>query len=291
MRLGAVFPQTEIGDDPATIRAWAEAVEAMGYDHLLAFDHVIGAGRDTRPDWAGYTSDHPFHEPFVLFGFLAGATRSMELVTSILILPQRQTALVAKQAAEVDVLSGGRLRLGVGIGWNPVEYEVLGEEFRTRGARLEEQVRVLRALWAEPTVTFHGRWHHVDNAGINPLPVRRTIPVWFGGYAEATLRRVGHLGDGWLPRRQPDAVAADLLDRIRGYALEAGRLPAEIGIEPRLTLAEVPAHRVAEFAAGWRSLGATHICVDTMGLGFGVDDHIAALRATLSALERVTVGP
>jgi probable F420-dependent oxidoreductase len=288
MRLGAVFPQTEIGNDPAKIRLWAEAVEDMGYDHLLAFDHVVGAGRDTRPGWTGYTSDHPFHEIFVLFGYLAAVTRSLELVTSILVLPQRATALVAKQAAEIDVLSGGRLRLGVGIGWNTVEYDVLGEDFHTRGARIEEQVRVLRALWAEPTTTFSGRWHQIDNAGILPLPVRRDIPVWFGGYAEATLRRVGRLGDGWLPRRAPDAVAADLLDRVRRYAEEAGRSPDDIGFEPRITLAETPIHQVTDYAAGWQRIGATHICVDTMGLGLaGVEDHLAALQAALRALEKV----
>jgi probable F420-dependent oxidoreductase len=204
------------------------------------------------------------------------------------VLPQRQTALVAKQAAEIDVLSGGRLRLGVGVGWNTVEYDVLDEDFHNRGARIEEQVRVLRALWAEPTTSFSGRWHQIDNAGILPLPVRRTIPVWFGGYAEATLRRVGRLGDGWLPRRAPDAVAADMLNRVRGYAAEAGREPAEIGFEPRITLSEVPAHLVTDFAAGWQSLGATHVCVNTMGLGLAsVDVHLAALQAALRSLEKV----
>jgi probable F420-dependent oxidoreductase len=286
VRIGAVFPQTEIGDDPLVIRDWAQAVEELGYQHVLAFDHVLGAGTDTRPGWRGYTSDTPFHEVFVLFGYLAAVTARVELVTSVLVLPQRQTALVAKQAAEVDVLSGGRMRLGVGIGWNEVEYEALGEAFGDRGVRSEEQVAVLRALWAEPTITYSGRWHRLDNAGINPRPVRRRIPVWFGGYAEATLRRVGRLGDGWFPNRNPDEVAAGLLDRIRGYALDAGRDPHEVGFEPRLTLADVPEEDRADFATGWRALGATHLCVNTMGLGLATpDDHLAALRDVLPILQ------
>jgi probable F420-dependent oxidoreductase len=191
MRLGAVFPQNEIGDDPSVIRTWAEEVERLGYQHILAYDHVIGAGVDTRPDWRGYTSESAFHEVFVLFGYLAAVTTTIELVTGVLILPQRQTALVAKQAAEVDVLSGGRLRLGVGVGWNPVEYDVLNESFRDRGVRSEEQIDLLRALWADPTIDYTGRWHRVDNAGIKPRPSRRRIPVWLGGNAEAVLRRAG----------------------------------------------------------------------------------------------------
>jgi probable F420-dependent oxidoreductase len=285
MRIGAVFPQTEIGDDPGEIRDWAQAVEGLGYRHALAFDHVLGAGVDTRPGWAGYTSDTAFHEVFVLFGYLAAVTSTLELVTGVLVLPQRQTALVAKQAAEVDVLSGGRLRLGVGVGWNNVEYDALGESFTDRGARCEEQVELLRRLWAQPTVTFSGRWHTVENAGIKPRPVRGRIPVWFGGNAEALLRRVGQIGDGWMPQRPPDDVARDMLDRVRAYARDAGRDPAEIGFEPRLSLAQVPEGERADFAAGWRELGATHLCVATMGLGLETaDDHIAALRDAMNLL-------
>jgi probable F420-dependent oxidoreductase len=288
MRIGAVFPQTEIGDDPAVIRAWARAVEDMGYRHILAFDHVLGAAVDTRPGWRGYTSDDAFHEPFVLFGYLAAVTTEIELVTGVLVLPQRQTALVAKQAAEVDVLSGGRLRLGVGVGWNRLEYDVLGESFTDRGVRSEEQVELLRALWADSAITFEGPRHRVDNAGIKPLPVRRRIPVWFGGNAEATLRRVGRIGDGWLPQRAPDETARRMLDRVREYATAAGRAPAEIGFEPRLTLAGVPEADRAGFAAGWRDLGATHLCVNTMGLGLAhPDEHVRVLRDVLRALEPV----
>jgi probable F420-dependent oxidoreductase len=285
VRIGAVFPQTEIGDDPGEIRDWAQAVEGLGYRHALAFDHVLGAGVDTRPGWTGYTSDTAFHEVFVLFGYLAAVTRTLELVTGVLVLPQRQTALVAKQAAEVDVLSGGRLRLGVGVGWNNVEYDALGESFTDRGARSEEQVELLRRLWAEPTVTFSGRWHTVENAGIRPRPASGRIPVWFGGNAEALLSRVGRIGDGWMPQRPPDDVARGMLDRVRAYARDAGRDPAEIGFEPRLSLAQVPDRERADFVAGWRELGATHLCVSTMGLGLeSADDHVAALRDAMDVL-------
>jgi probable F420-dependent oxidoreductase len=285
MRIGAVFPQTEIGPDPGSVRAWAEGVEEMGYRHILAYDHVLGAGTDTRPGWRGYSSDDLFHEVFVLFGYLAAITRDVELVTGVLILPQRQTGLVAKQAAEVDVLSGGRLRLGVGVGWNPVEFEVLGEDFHDRGRRSEEQVALMRRLWAEPTISFDGSWHHVDNAGLRPLPVRRSIPVWFGGGADATLRRTGRMGDGWMPQREPDQVAREAIARIHRAAAEAGRKPEDIGLEPRLTLASVPEDDRAAFVAGWRDLGATHVCVNTMGMGLAtVDDHLAALRDAIGGL-------
>ena len=240
MRIGAVFPQTEIGTDPADVARWATQVEQLGYQHILVYDHVLGAGTSTREGWRGYSSDDSFHEVFVLLGYVAALTTSVELVTGVLILPQRQTVLVAKQAAEVDVLSRGRMRLGIGVGWNPVEYEGLGESFANRGARSEEQIELMRALWTAPTITYHGRWHHVDNAGIRPLPVRQNIPIWIGGVAGTVLRRIGRIGDGWLPQRPPDDEAAALLDRIRGYAGEAGRSPTEIGIEARLTIAREP---------------------------------------------------
>lgn len=285
MRIGAVFPQLEIGADPADIRAWAQSIEKFGYQHVVAFDHVLGAGTDTRPGWRGYTHESLFHEVFVLFGYLAAITTTLELVTGILVLPQRQTVLVAKQAAEIDVLSGGRLRLGVGIGWNAVEYDGLGESFSNRGARSAEQVEVMRELWAHPKISYAGRWHRVDNAGIKPRPVRSRIPVWFGGNAEAVLRRAGQLGDGWLPQRVPDEVSAGMLDRVRSYAREAGRNPADIGFEARLVLQEIPESQQADFVVGWRRLGATHLCISTMGLGLTtVSDHIAVLKDALARL-------
>jgi probable F420-dependent oxidoreductase len=280
MKIGAVFPQLESGDDPIAIRDYAQAVEGLGYSHILGYDHVLGASTTTRPDWSGpYTSDSLFHELFVLYGYLAAVTRQLELVTAVIILPQRQTALVAKQAAQVDVLSGGRLRLGVGVGWNEVEYEGLNENFRDRGARSEEQIALLRALWAEPAISFKGRWHTIDNAGLNPLPPRRSIPIWIGGYTEATLRRIGAMGDGWFPWRAPSDDMRAQIERLHGYARTAGRDPAQIGLEPQLSPARVPEAEWEGYVSGWRDLGATHLCVNTMGMGLAsLDQHVAELR-------------
>ncbi len=284
VRLGAVFPQREIGNDPAVIRHWAQAVEEFGFAHVMVYDHVVGAGTRTRPGWRGYTSEDAFHEVFVLLGYLAAVTSSVELVTGVLILPQRQTALVAKQAAEVDLLSAGRLRLGVGVGWNPVEYEVLGEDFTTRGARSAEQIRLLRELWANPLIDFDGEWHTVHDAGLNPLPAR-SIPIWVGGTAEAVLRRVGELGDGWFPQRPPDEKAAALIARIHEHAERAGREVSGLGIEATLDLYDCPEQERAAFAAGWADLGATHLCINTMQLGLrDVDAHLEMLSRTRDLL-------
>ena len=281
MHIGVVFPQVEIGADPGAIRDYAQAVEAMGYTHILTFDHVLGANPDRAGGWKGpYTYRHAFHEPFVLFGFLAAATRRVELVTGILILPQRQTALVAKQAAAVDVLSAGRLRLGVGVGWNAVEFEALGERFTNRGARIEEQITVLRALWARDLVTIEGQWHRITDAGLNPLPPRPTIPIWMGGESEPVFRRTARLADGWMPHFHPGPEAQAIVDRLHGLIREAGRDPATFGIEGRMTLARVPPeHRPAELAA-WRAMrGITHLCVHTVGLGLKTAaEHVQALE-------------
>ena len=289
MRIGAVFPQLEIGGDPVDIAHWATQVEQLGYEYILVYDHVLGAGTSTRAGWRGYTSDDCFHEVFVLLGHFAALTSAVELTAGVLILPQCQTVLVAKQAAQVDVLSGGRMRLGIGVGWNPVEYQGLGEAFGNRGARSEEQIELMRALWSAPTITFHGRWHQVDEAGINPRPVRGNIPIWIGGTAEPVLRRVGRLGDGWLPLRRPDDKAAAMIDRIRGYAEEAGRPPTEIGIEARLTIAGQPRDNWLGYVAAWQQLGATHLCVNTMGMQFAhVDEHLAALADAIAYVRTIT---
>lgn len=286
IRLGAIFPQTEIGSDPDAIRTYALGVEELGYDHLLAYEHVLGAGTTTRPKWDGpYSSETMFHEPFVLFGYLAAITQRLEFVTDVLILPQRQTALVAKQAAEVDVLSGGRMRLGIGVGWNDVEYEGLNEEFGNRGVRSEEQIALLRALWRETAITFHGRWHTITDAGINPLPVHRSIPIWLGGSSERTLRRVARLGDGWFPQSAPDAATRDRMRRLQSYIAEAGRPRDAVGIEPLLSTRAVTEPEWADFVARWRELGATHLCVNTMGLGFSsVQQHLDLLQRVKGAL-------
>jgi probable F420-dependent oxidoreductase len=287
MRIGVTFPQTEIGNDPIAIRDWAQAVEGLGYAHILVFDHVLGAARSTRPDWgeSRYDSDTPFHEVFVLYGYLAALTSRVELVTGVVILPQRQTALVAKQAATLDLLSGGRLRLGVGVGWNPVEYESLNEDFGNRGARSEEQIAAMRALWSDTAITFQGRWHTIDNAGINPLPVQRPIPIWIGGMAESTLKRVGRIGDGWFPLRPPDDEARAMLGRLHDYTRAAGRDPSTIGVEPSLPLRQVGEAGAADYIARWRDLGATHISINCMGAGFtSPQQHIDALRRVKEAL-------
>ncbi|TCC22378.1 LLM class F420-dependent oxidoreductase [Kribbella sindirgiensis] len=284
MKIGAVFPQLEIGADPKAVRDWATTVEDAGYSHVLAYDHVLGADPANRPGWTGYTDKSLFHEVFVLFGYLAAITTRLELVTGVLVLPQRQTALVAKQAAEVDVLSGGRLRLGVGIGWNQVEYQALGVPFRQRGALLEEQVDVLRRLWADPVISFDGKYHEIEEAGLNPLPGRE-IPIWFGGSADAVLRRTGRIGDGWMPQSPPDEKARDQLAMIREAAEAAGRDPQSIGIEARLTLGAVPEQDWRAFADGWRDLGATHLGVNTMKMGLSrPEEHAQVLRDVLPRL-------
>ena len=280
MRIGVTFPQTEIGPDPGAVREYIQAAEDMGYAHVLVYDHVLGADPAHYPNWRGpYNTKSLFHEPFVLFGYLAAMTQRLELVTGIIILPQRQTALVAKQTAEIDVLSGGRLRLGIGIGWNAVEYEALGEDFHTRGQRVEEQVALLRALWTQEVVNYEGQWHKVTGAGLNPLPVQRPIPLWMGGGAEPVLRRIAQTADGWFPQFQPDERAQATLERLHGYAREAGRDPTSIGIEGRISVRESTPEDWARTAAAWRALGATHLAVNTMNAGFqSPAEHIDAIR-------------
>jgi probable F420-dependent oxidoreductase len=279
MKIGVVFPQIEIGPDPGVVREYVQTAEGVGYDHLLAYDHVLGAGLANRPDWRGpYSSESLFHEVFVLFGYLAAITTRLELVTGILILPQRQTALVAKQAAEVDVLSGGRLRLGVGIGWNDVEYVALNEDFHNRGRRMEEQIELLRALWTQEVVDYQGRWHVIPEAGLNPLPVQRPIPLWIGGYVDAAMERTGRLGDGWFPRGLPGDAVEHSRAIVNQAAARAGRDPRAIGMEGRITLAAGAERQWAEQTAAWRQAGATHLSINTMGAGRSPREHIAAIR-------------
>ena len=281
MNVGVVFPQTEIGNDPGAIRAYAQAVEAMGYTHILVFDHVLGANPERPGGFKGpYTFRHAFHEPFVLFGFFAAATTRVGLVTGIVILPQRQTALVAKQAATADVLSGGRLRLGVAVGWNPVEFEALGESFKTRGRRIEEQIAVMRALWTNELVTFHGNEHHIPDAGLNPLPVQRPIPVWMGGESEVVQRRAAKIADGWMPHVRPGPQGQVVIDRIHGYVREAGRDPARFGIEGRMALAQVPRGDWGKELEAWKAMrGVSDMSIHTVGLGLKTpDEHVRILE-------------
>ena len=285
MKIGVVFPQTEIGTDSSFIRDYAQAAEELGFTHILVYDHVIGANLASRPGWRPpYSHRDTFHEPFVLFSYFAGLTKKLELTTGIIILPQRQTVLVAKQTASLDLLSGGRLRLGIGTGWNPVEYEALGENFHDRGKRSEEQVELLRKLWTQETVTFEGKWHKITDAGINPLPVQRPIPIWFGGTDDRALRRLARLGDGWFPLMAPDEKCREAIEKVRSYAREAGRDPAAIGIEGRISIAAGTEKWIEEMKA-WEKLGATHVSINTMKAGLpNPAAHIEAIRKFRAAI-------
>ena len=285
MQVGVTFPQNEIGTNPEVIRDYAQAAEDLGYEHLLAYDHVLGADPSNREGWRGYTHKTMFHEPLTLFSSLAAITQRLELVSGVIVLPQRQAALVAKQAAEVDVLSGGRLRLGVGIGWNAVEYEALGEEFKTRGARIEEQIEVMRLLWSREVVSFEGRYHRIEEAGINPLPVQRPIPVWMGARADVGLRRTARVADGWFPLGPLDDKMREAIKRLRGYVEEAGRDPESVGIEGRLDVGRVPQEEWASQTEAWGTLGATHISVNTMNAGLrSPQEHVESIQRYKEAL-------
>ncbi len=285
MQIGVVFPQTEIGADRGAVRAYAQRVEELGFTHLLAYDHVLGADPEVHKPWTGpYDVRTTFHEPMVLFGYLA-AVSSLELVTGIIILPQRQTALVAKQAAEVDLLTGGHFRLGVGLGWNAVEYEALGKTFADRGRRVAEQVELLRRLWTQESVTFTGQSERVTGAGLAPLPVQRPIPVWFGAQSRPAYTRIGQLADGWFPQVPPGPRLDEARAVVTEAARQAGRDPAALGMEGRVSWGEDGAAKLVDHVGRWREAGATHVSVNTMGAGLGaVDGHLTALAAAAEAL-------
>jgi probable F420-dependent oxidoreductase len=284
MKIGVVFPQTEIGADPRAVRAYAQRVEQLGFSHVLAYDHVVGADPSVHTGWSGpYDLHTTFHEPLVMFGYLAGITTSVELVTGIIILPQRQAVLVAKQATELDVLTGGRMRLGVGLGWNAVEFEALDMDFNTRGQRMEEQIELMRRLWTEPSVTFSGKFHHVTGAGLAPLPVQQPIPVWIGAQSPRAYRRVGRLADGWFPMMAPGPDLEAAREVVHQAAVVAGRDPNTIGMEGRLSWSANP-EEIAEGLRAWERAGATHVSVNTMGADLrSVDDHLAALETAAKA--------
>lgn len=295
MKLGAIFPINVIGTDPSAIRDYITGVEELGYDHMVIYDHVLGADPSARPTWGSrYSINDAFHEPLVVLAYAAALTRRIGLVTGVLVLPQRQTVLAAKQAAEIDVLSGGRLTLGVGVGWNEVEYEALGEDFHSRGRRLDEQVRLMRELWTKPVVTFQGRWHKVTAAGLNPLPQQRPIPVWMGGRSDAMLQRIARDGDGWLPLFPLDDAGKATVDKFIALLGEAGRRPGAVGpgtvgIEAHVSLREGGEDYWRRTAESWRAAGATAMMVNTMSFSRRrmaetsnsfqtVTDHLSALR-------------
>jgi probable F420-dependent oxidoreductase len=288
MKVGAIFPQTECGTDVAAIGAFVQAVEAMGFDHLFVADHVLGADPEfhSHPSLATYSHQAVVHEALTLLAYLAGVTRRLTLATGILILPQRQTALVAKQAAQIDVLSGGRLRLGIGVGWNAVEFEALNETFDNRGRRSAEQIAVLRALWTQPVVDFRGEFHRISHAGLNPMPIQRPIPIWFGVGSreqpmppEAALRRIGRLADGWSPNFTPDPRGRALIERVHQYAREAGRDPAELPLEGRIRLAGQDPDGWARQVEAWKAAGGTSVIAEPRGAGLKFPDgHLDVLR-------------
>ena len=284
MKIGVIYPQTELGGDPAAVGEIGLATEQMGFDHLLAYDHVLGSPHDREPKLTGpYTDKQPFHDPLVMFAYLAGITSRIEFVAGVLILPQRQTALVARQAADLDLLSGERFRLGVGIGWNYVEYDALGQDFATRGKRVGEQVDLLRKFWTEPLVSFSGRFDQVDRAALNPRP-KRSIPIWMGGFAEVALRRAARIADGFIfADGVADSVA--LAPQIREFLIAEGRDPSKFGLHCNMLFAKDP-QAVVERVGQWREVGGTHASVVTMGQGFATAaEHIDYIGRVADALQ------
>lgn len=305
--IGAVYPHNEMETDAGAVREYAQGVEAMGYTHVIAYDHVIGANTANRPDWKGpYTLKTIFQEPLVMFSYMAGITRTLEFMTGVLILSQRQAVLVAKQAATLDIMAEGRLRLGVGTGWNEVEYEALGYDFAGRGKRLEEQVELMRELWTRECITFKGEEHTVSDAGINPLPVQRPIPVWLGGGGDrprfgtkastAVIRRVARMADGWYPlwdlcttddkgKVIVNERSLELLEMCHGFCREYGRDPATLGIEGRIEAVQGSEEGWADRLAAWKNIGASHLSVNTMNNGLqGVEQHLKRLEQVRKAI-------
>ena len=277
MQISAWFPTRDIGTDPVRIRDWAQAAEELGYDHIEVPDHVFGA--TARDGWSPrYNEQDAFHETFVTLGFLAGVTTTIGLASGVLILPQRQTGVVAKQATQVDILSGGRLRLGVGVGWNHVEYEALNEDWKSRGTRQREQVEVLKKLWCDDLVTYQGRFHQFTEVNITPRPVQRPIPVWFGGSSDAVVKRAAQIGDGWMPIMAPDHEAEDKLEQLRNHLSDCGRDPSAFGIEGWLRMDKADPDEWSVAAEGWRKLGADIVMLYPMYRIPNLDDQIETLR-------------
>ena len=277
MRFGVVYPQTQFGADPAQMRDFVQAAEDLGYHHILAYDHVLGANPD-REGWQPgrpYTFRDDFHEPFTLFSWMAALTQRIGFMTGVIILPQRQTALVAKQAAQVDLLSGGRFRLGIGIGWNDVEYEALGMDFKTRGARCEEQIAILRQLWTRDLVTIEGAFDRIIDAGIKPLPPQQPIPIWIGGTADVVLKRAARLSDGWVAQSGDPKLCQAQCERFWAYAEEAGSAD-RVGLHTRLSSESLPESEWESYVAGWAGLGATELALYPHG--DSVADYLSRMR-------------
>jgi probable F420-dependent oxidoreductase len=288
MKIGVVYPQTEQHGDPEAVRRIGLAAEELGYNHLTAYDHVLGATHDREPKLLGpYTERDPFHDAFVMFAYLAGITTRIEFATGILILPQRQTVLVARQAADLDLLSHERFRLGVGTGWNYVEYDSMGQDFHSRGKRIGEQIDLMRRLWSEPIVDFRGTFDRVDRAALIPRP-RRTIPIWLGGFVDAAFRRAALLGDGFIFAGGVED-AFDHVSRLRQFLRESGRLEDGFGLDWAMLQAKSP-QDVVDSASRWRDIGGTHASVLTMGLGFTtIDQHVSHMKRVADAVRRAGI--
>jgi probable F420-dependent oxidoreductase len=282
MKIGVIYPQTELGGNPKAVEMIARAVEMLGYDYLVMFDHVMGAVRENRnpPLWGPYSEKDPFHDPLVTFGYLAGITARIELVTGILVLPQRPTALVARQTADIDLLSGGRLRLGVGVGWNPVEFEALGQNFHTRGQRLSEQIALLRRLWKESPLSFEGKFDKIDRAGINPRP-HRQIPIYCGGVSEPAYRRAAILADGFIFGGPLEERVLPAWKKIQQYLADEGRSVQDFGADYQMPNGTA-LQATLDLILRWQDAGGTHAAVRTMGLGLttpqGHIDYLTQIR-------------
>lgn len=286
MKLGAVFPQAEIGNDPVVIKDFVQAVEDLGYDYLSVYEHVNGVNSGWSGAWkTPYNYQHASHAPLVLLGYLTGLTQRLKLLTSIQVFPSRQTVLVATQAAEMDVLSGGRLRLGVTVGWDSPECQAGGADCYTHGRRIEEQIAVLRALWTKPLVTFKGEHHTIEEFGLNPLPVQRPIPIWISGMADVVLWHAARLGDGWFAPTLPIPRAKELVIKLRGYLEKVGREPGDLRIRCRVRMSMSSVW--PEYVQLWRELGATHIELGTLGADLKTpQEHIEALRRFKAKVSR-----
>ena len=285
MEIGAVFPHNEIGTDPQAIKDYAQGVEELGVTHLLIYDHVLGADRDRPGGLEGpYDKDVAFHEPFTTFAFIAAVTKKLDMITTVMILPQRQTVLVAKQAAELAILSNNRFKLGIGVGWNAVEYTGLNENFKNRGKRQEEQVELMRLLWESEVLEYKGDYHHIDKASINPRP-SKSVPIWFGGGAPQLIERCADLGDGWIPLMGPNEAARKTLAAIKEKRKSKGLDWDNFGVQAQAQYAGGDAERWNKHAEKWRNLGASHLAIATHNAEpTNVDGHLGRIKEYLNAV-------
>jgi len=285
MEIGAVFPHNEIGTDPQAIKDYAQGVEELGVTHLLIYDHVLGADRDRPGGFEGpYDKDVAFHEPFTTFAFIAAVTKKLDMITTVMILPQRQTVLVAKQAAELAILSNNRFKLGIGVGWNAVEYTGLNENFKNRGKRQEEQVELMRLLWESEVLEYKGDYHHIDKASINPRP-SKSVPIWFGGGAPQLIERCADLGDGWIPLMGPNEAARKTLAAIKEKRKSKGLDWDNFGVQAQAQYAGGDAERWNKHAEKWRDLGASHLAIATHNAEpTNVDGHLGRIKEYLNAV-------